>query len=134
MIQIPEEERKLKSRRQSLMDNREMIFCYSKQGGYAHDKFCPDIKGISDENFMASSVFPEGLSSCPHCRLMMLLREACSPKARQVPALYTIFRRRSVGYKQLKDLIRENGYHFYLNTPGELIVETTEDHWIIKFH
>ena len=32
MIQIPEEERKLKSRRQSLMDNREMIFCYSKQG------------------------------------------------------------------------------------------------------
>lgn len=132
--QPSEEEKKLRSRRQSMMDNRELIFCYSQQGGYVHDKYCPDIKEISDEDFMASAVYPVGLAKCPHCRLMMVLREACKPKTKQIPALFALFRGRSVGYKQLKKLICEKGYRFYLNTPDELTVETKEDRWFVKFH
>ena len=133
IIQPSEEEKKLISRRQSMMDNRDLIFCYSKQGGYVHDKYCPDIKEISDEDFMASAVYPEGFLRCPHCRLMMVLREACKPKTKQIPALFALFRNRSVGYKQLKKLINEKGYRFYLNSPDELTVETREDSWIVRF-
>ncbi len=133
VIQPSEEEKKLRSRRQSMMDNRDMIFCYSKQGGYVHDKYCPDIKEISDEDFMASTEYPKGVSRCPHCRLMMVLREACKPQTKQIPALFALFRRRSVGYKQLKRLILEKGFKFYLNSPDELAVVTREDRWLVRF-
>ena len=133
-LQPSEEEKRLKSRRQSLMDNRDMIFCYSKQGGYVHDKYCPVVPLINDEDFMASAVMPDGVDKCHRCRMMMAVREACKPKPKQIAPICALFSRSGIGIKYVEKLIYEKGYRLFLNTPDELTIETKEDHWFVRIH
>lgn len=117
-----------------MMDNKDLIFCFSKQGGYVHDKCCPIVPIISDEDFMASATMPEGSDKCHRCRMMMAVREACKPKPKQIQAICGLFRRKGVGTRQVEKLVFDKGYRFFLNTPNELSVETREDKWLIKIH
>ena len=49
--EMTEEEKHKNSRKQSLMDNPKMIYFYSDNSRYYHDKECDDVKEIISERF-----------------------------------------------------------------------------------
>ena len=119
--------------RQSAMDNPNLIFCYSalKSSNVYHDKTCDNVKYISDKNFRASSVPPEGYYPCHQCHKEMYLRQLCNNKAKMIPALKAVFQSENIQSEMIQKLV-EKGYRFTSVTRNELYVFCNEDYWIVK--
>ncbi|MDE6905752.1 MAG: hypothetical protein K2P76_12625 [Lachnospiraceae bacterium] len=49
------------------MDNQKNRYFYSKFGDRYHDKDCEMIREIPPEDFLASTVVPEGYKPCRKC-------------------------------------------------------------------
>lgn len=66
-------------RRQSLLDRHEMKFAYSKATGIYHDRDCPWVKSIADENFEMYQEYNKAGKWCERCYRNALIRSALVP-------------------------------------------------------
>lgn len=62
-------------RRSSLMDNRKLRYVVSPFGAHAHDRDCPEVRDIPDEEFDMVEDFPESRWFCEKCYHRALIRK-----------------------------------------------------------
>ena len=129
---LPEEERRLVGRKQSLLDNPKMKYFYSDANVYYHDRDCTRVREIPPDRFRASDQIPPGRRNCPKCERRCYLREACAPHAKQIPFCEYIFWRHQIYTRTLRYFVMETGMRFYAQSRGEMTVKGKEDTWIIR--
>lgn len=130
--EMTEEEKHKNSRKQSLMDNPKMLYFYSDNSGYYHDKDCDGVKNMIPERFQASDKMPEGKEMCPKCRRKLLFRIACYPNTRQIPICDRIFKKHRVSDGRIQHYVMDVGMKFHATAYSQMQVEGIEDNWIIK--
>lgn len=130
--QPTEEERRVQSRRQSLLDNPKMNFYYSKDGRYYHDKECPLVKEIDADQFCASENIPDGKEMCLYCRRQIYFRKACAPNVKQAPICDRIFKNHRVSVEKIEYCVMKAGMKFHAAALDEMQIEGADDRWIVK--
>ena len=130
--EMTDEEKYKNSRKQSLMDNPKMLYFYSDNSRYYHDKECDDVKDIIAERFRASDTMPDGKEMCPKCRRKLLFRIACYPNTRQMPICDRIFKKHHVSDGRIQHYVMDVGMKFHATDYSQMHVEGIEDNWIIK--
>jgi hypothetical protein len=126
------EEKQINGKRQSLLDNPRMLYFFSEEGQYYHDKECGEIKKILPEQFRASEIIPEDKEICPKCRRLIYFRKATYPNAKQCGVCNRIFHNWKVPIYLIRNYIMDLGMKLHATTLDELQVEYEEDTWIIK--
>ena len=129
--ELTEEERYRNSKRQSLLDNPQMLYFYDSTGQYFHDKDCPAVKGIAPERFEASGELPDK-EICPKCQRRIYIRKACYPNTKQIGICDKILRDHGVSLSKIKHCVMDVGMKFHATSMEELLVEGAEDTWIVK--
>ncbi len=130
--ELTPEERRLRGRKQSLLDNPRMNYYYSLRGGWVHDKECEAVKNIAAKDFCGSEELPEGRELCPKCRRSIYIRMACSPHTKQIPFCRRIFREQGINDMWLRHFVVTAGMKFYASSLEELRVTEREDTWLIQ--
>lgn len=128
---LTEEERYRNSRKQSLLDNPQLLYYYAGDGRYFHDKECEDIVKISPEQFEASETMPDR-EICPKCQSQLYFRKACYPNTKQIQICNKIFKEQKVSNGRIRHFVIEVGMKFHATSLDELQVEGVEDHWLVK--
>ena len=129
---LKNEEKHKNSRKQSLLDNPKMLYFYSDNSGYYHDKNCEDVKYIIPERFQASDKIPDGKEICPKCKRKLFFRIACYPNTRQMPICDRIFKKHRVSNGRIQHYVMDVGMKFHTTDYSQMQVEGVEDNWIIK--
>lgn len=129
---LTEEEKYENSRKQSLIDNPKLLYYYSENAQYYHDKDCVDVKEMASQAIMASESIPMGKEVCPKCRRKVFFRTACYPNTKQMPICDRIFRNNCNSSKLIEHYVMTDGMRFHATTLEELQVAWKEDTWIIK--
>lgn len=130
--EVPEEERRAQSKKQSLLDNQRNKYFFAETGNTYHDKDCACIKAILPGSFMASATVPEGLKPCKKCRRRMYLREACSPYVKQIPAVDRLLMGSGIMDFHLEKFTFADGLKFKIAAEDELTIKGKEDTWLVK--
>lgn len=130
--EVSESERLALGRKQSALDNQKNRYFYSKFGDRYHDKDCEMIREIPPEDFLASTVVPEGYKPCRKCCRRVYLRKACAPYVKQIRIVDHILRKQGITDYQLGKYAFEYGLKFRVDEAGDLVVKGKEDTWIIK--
>lgn len=130
--EMTDEEKHKNSRKQSLLDNPKMLYFYSDNSGYYHDKNCEDVKYIIPERFQASDKIPDGKEICPKCKRKLFFRIACYPNTRQMPICDRIFKKHRVSNGRIQHYVMDVGMKFHTTDYSQMQVEGVEDNWIIK--
>ncbi len=130
--EVSESERLALGRKQSALDNQKNRYFYSKFGDRYHDKDCEMIREIPPEDFLASTVVPEGYKPCRKCCRRVYLRKACAPYVKQIRIVDHILRKQGITDSQLGKYAFEYGLKFRVDEAGDLVVKGKEDTWIIK--
>lgn len=130
--EMTDEEKHKNSRKQSLLDNPKMLYFYSDNSGYYHDKNCEDVKYIIPERFQASDKIPDGKEICPECKRKLFFRIACYPNTRQMPICDRIFKKHRVSNGRIQHYVMDVGIKFHTTDYSQMQVEGVEDNWIIK--
>ncbi len=129
--ELTDEEKHLISRRQSLLDNPQILYFYEEGGRCFHDKDCDEIKNIPLEKFQASREMPH-MEICPRCRRKIYFRTACYPNTKQISVCSMIFSNYNVKIEKIRHLVVDCGMKFHATSTDELLVVGKEDTWIIK--
>lgn len=128
--ELTEEERFKNARKQSLFDNQKMIYFYSDDSKYYHDKDCVDVAKISVNDIKASDVKPNKLI-CPKCKRKLCVRIACYPNTKQIPICYRILGRQNVPTKLLYHFVMKAKFKFHATSFDELWIKSPEDEWVV---
>lgn len=73
----PAEEKKppeISPARQRLMSDEHIRYLYAKGDHVIHDKTCPEVRKIRDEDLRHAERYPNHLHPCPHCQTKAYLR------------------------------------------------------------
>jgi hypothetical protein len=130
--ELTEEEKIQHGRKQSLIDNHKMLYYYSDNGKYYHDKDCETIKDILPEEFQASDIIPDDKEICPKCRRKIYFRKATYPNTKQSAVCNRIFLNNYISNQQTGYYVMELGMKFHATDLDEMQVEYEEDTWVIK--
>lgn len=131
-IGVSPEKMLLKAARQRDMDNSDMLYVYSANGGPVHDKLCDEVEKITDEDFRASAEIPDGRVCCSKCNNVRIIRKGCSPRTKQIPICSYIFRIHNVSMRLVEKMV-DNGCKFYASDFSCLHIKGIEDNWEIRF-
>lgn len=127
--QMGEEKRYLQGRRSSAMDDRKIMFVYSDADDLVHDKSCPLVAEIADEDFRASRVFPGNRECCRVCKRRMYVRRGCGDDFKHYEQYNRFFIRGRVKTEAIGILTGKYQASLYMETPDILAVECREDRW-----
>ena len=130
--ELTEEERHVNSRKQSLIDNAKMLYYYSEESGYYHDKECVVVKEMSPYEIVASEKIPEGRKVCPKCQRKVFFRKSCYPNTKQIPICDRIFKNNGVSLKLIEYYVMTSEMRFHATDLDVLQVVGAEDTWLIK--
>lgn len=129
--ELTSEEKYRDSRKQSLLDNLQMLYFYDRVGRYFYDRACADVKKIAPERFEASSEMPEK-EICPKCQRRIYIRKACYPNTKQIGICDKILREHGVSLGRIEHCVMEVGMKFHATSMEELLVKGVEDTWIVN--
>lgn len=130
--EMTDEEKYKNSRKQSLMDNPKMLYFYSDNSRYYHDKDCDEVKDIIAERFRASDTLPDEKEICPKCKRKLFFRIACYPNTKQMPICDRIFKKHYVSNGRIQHYVMDVGMKFHATDYSQMQIEGVEDKWIIK--
>lgn len=130
--EIPQSEKELLGRKQSLLDNAKYLYFYDEDDNIYHDKDCERVKEILPARFKASENRPGGKRPCKKCRRRMFLRKSCSPYVKQIPQIDRLLTKAGITDYQLEKFAYEEELKFKTDQAWELTVKGKEDTWIIK--
>lgn len=119
-------------RKQSLLDNRECMFYYDKDGDTFHDRDCRELSKINSQTFQAAKTRPEGMGYCPKCAHRLYARIACYPNSKEVDAVEHLIRRHFIGREQWMTYVEDFDMKIHVTTLSEVRVFCHEDSWIIR--
>lgn len=119
-------------RKQSLLDNPDLLFYYSDMSKILHDKDCPDLSHIPTEDLMAAELPPEGFFYCPHCVYRLYSRVSCFPVSRDLDAVEYFVRKHYIGKELWLHYVEDDGVKINVLSKSSYKVKCHEDSWEIR--
>lgn len=116
----------------SKMDDKKMIYAYSKRKKIWHDRDCDLVREIPDTQFEMSDTLNLNAKTCQKCYRMMLLRKSIGDDGKRISAYMRFFDDISASNKDLKLLLIDNNAKIRWMNRNELYVKCHDDSWIIK--
>ncbi len=129
---MPQEEQRLISKKQSMLDDPNNRFFYSSNEFVYHDKDCELTARIHYAVFEGSYYKPLGYGPCERCRRKMVVREMCRPYAKQMGIVNYILTKNNVDVKVLDRLAFKEDIKLRSNDKDEMTVISKADTWIIR--
>lgn len=128
---VSEELKQLMMKRSSAMDNKKIVYAYSAADDKVHDKACPLVKEISNQDFRAAEALPEGRWLCLNCRMMMVVRRGCGDDFKHYDLYKRFFQRGGIRVEAVEELVDQYGASIRMEGPDTLWVKCREDQWKI---
>lgn len=128
---VSEEQKQLMMKRSSAMDNKKIVYVYSATDSKVHDKACPLVKQISNQDFRASETLPEGRWLCLNCRMMMVVRRGCGDDFKHYDLYKRFFQRGGIRVEAVEELVDQYGARIRMEDPDTLWIKCREDQWKI---
>lgn len=128
---VSEEQKQLMMKRSSAMDNKKMVYAYSAADSKVHDKACPLVKQISNQDFRASEEVPEGRWLCLHCRMMMVIRRGCGDDFKHCDWYQRFFKKGGVREEAVESLVDRFHANIRMEDRDTLLVKRGEEQWKI---
>ena len=128
---VSEEQKLLMMKRSSAMDNKRIVYVYSAKDDKVHDKACPLVKEIPNQDFRASETLPEGRWLCLNCRMMMVVRRGCKDDFKHYDLYKRFFQRGGIRVEAVEELVDQYGASIHMEDPDTLWVKCREDQWKI---
>lgn len=121
------------SKREILLRNRQVRYIYSSENHVFHDRDCPCVKDISDENFNVSETIPEGGAFCKVCFRRTILRVAMLEEdLKRLETCVKLVDMFGAKDKDLKTLIVEYKAKLYKVEPNAIYVKVKDDKWFVR--
>ena len=125
-------------RRQSMMDNTNYKFAYSRKKLILHDKDCDLVKHIPDEDFEMLTTFDSQMALCSACYRKMLIRATEVNQPRKINLYVKAFDRLCCGNKKLRRLLFDHKFDHKAQLidvdPNSLTIIVNKDKWLFQFH
>ena len=121
-------------RRQSMMDNTNYKFAYSRKKLILHDKDCELVKHIPDEDFEMLTTFDSQMVLCSACYRKMLVRAVVVNQSRKINLYVKAFDRLCCGNKKLRKLLFDHKAQLIDVDPNSLTIIVNKDKWLFQFH
>lgn len=121
-------------RRQSMMDNTNYKFAYSRKKLILHDKDCDLVKHIPDEDFEMLTTFDSQMALCSACYRKMLIRATEVNQPRKINLYVKAFDRLCCGNKKLRRLLFDHKAQLIDVDPNSLTIIVNKDEWLFQFH
>lgn len=131
LLQIPSVAHR---RRQSLMDNTNYKFAYSRKKLILHDKDCELVKHIPDEDFEMLTTFDSHMALCSACYRKMLVRAVVVNQSRKINLYVKAFDKLCCGNKRLRQLLFDCKAQLIDVDPNSLTIMVNKDKWLFQFH
>ena len=121
-------------RRQSMMDNTNYKFAYSRKKLILHDRDCDLVKHIPDEDFEMLTTFDSQMALCSACYRKMLIRATVVNQPRKINLYVKAFDRLCCGNKKLHKLLFDHKAQLIDVDPNSLTIIVNKDKWLFQFH
>ena len=115
-------------RRQSMMDNTNYKFAYSRKKLILHDRDC------ADEDFEMLTTFDSQMALCSACYRKMLIRATEVNQPRKINLYVKAFDRLCCGNKKLRRLLFDHKAQLIDVDPNSLTIIVNKDKWLFQFH
>jgi len=127
-----EEEKRLRARRASAMDNPRILYIYREGDTVFHDKACKVVADFSDEEFRASETIPDNMCRCRFCRHMSFIRTGCGDDFKHYAAYKRFLQEDGKLYdSELERYVEHSGGRFRLIDKNVMQLFCGEDTWRI---
>lgn len=119
-------------RRDQLMGNRTMRYAYSSRVRLLHDRDCPYVRQIPDDEFQMLPALDNSMELCAACRRRALLRVGISlDDTKYLDAYVHLFSRFRATGNDLYTLIITNRAQLHEITPQSVQLRVREDNWLL---
>ena len=118
-------------KRQSMMDKPSNRFAYSMEERVLHDRDCPCVAHIKDDEFNMSESLIFGMPICPHCEKQALIRKAIGTDQKRINAYVGLLKRMNAKKADLRLLIIENKAKFLSVSKDSITVKVRDDEWLL---
>ena len=120
-------------RRDSLMGSRKMRYAYSAADGVLHDRDCPQVKRIRDEDFRMLADIEPSMELCSECRRKALLRAAIPiGDAKRITAYLNVFNAIGATNEDIRSLAVVYNAVISDVTLDSVRIKVRDDSWIIR--
>lgn len=117
--------------RQRIMSDETVKFLYSKGGGQFHDKSCPKVQKIPDEELCCSGKYLSNISQCPYCAVKAYVRLGAKDFY-NYPLYEKLFQRMRFTTKLLRRMYVNEKMRTSASSNG-LTIWGKEDAWRLEF-
>ena len=117
-------------KRQSMMDKPSNRFAYSMEKRVLHDRDCPCVDHIKDDEFNMSESLIFGMPICPQCEKQALIRSAIGNDQKKIKAYVGLLKRLNAKKDDLRTLIIENKAKLLSVSKDCITVKVRDDEWL----
>lgn len=121
-------------RRQSLMDDVNNKYAYSKKNMILHDRDCDLVQYIKDGDFRMLPEFDIKMELCQKCYRKALIRSAVGEDRKRLNLYVKIFDKLGYSNKRLKQLFIDHGAQLLRVDINSVTVKVNEDTWILRYY
>jgi len=122
-------------RRDSLLSNRNMRYVYSTRDFVLHDRDCPRVSAIRDEDFHMLPGYNLSMTYCKECHKKALLRSAIPlDDAKHIAAYVNIFNAFGATLDDIQALVIEHKAQVHDVTLDSVQIKVRDDNWIIRIY
>lgn len=126
----PEIVSKDRRKRQSMLDKPSNRFAYSMEQRVLHDRDCPCVAHIKDNEFNMSESLIFGMPLCPQCEKQALIRSAIGNDQKKINAYVGLLKRIKARKEDLRTLIIENKAKLLSVSKDSITVKVRDDEWL----
>jgi len=120
-------------RRDSLLSNRKMRYVYSSKDYILHDRDCPHVAQIRDEDFHMLQDYALSMEPCRECRRRALLRAAIpNDDAKHIAAYLNIFNSFGATTEDIHALVIAHKAQIHDVTLDSVQIKVRDDNWIMR--
>lgn len=117
--------------RQKLMSDEHICYLYAKGDTVVHDKTCPEVRKVRDEDLRYSEKYPTHLHPCPHCQTKAYLRLGAKDLY-NLRGYEALFEQMGISPQLQRRLYVHEGIQTEYLGPGRLKIWGKEDTWLLE--
>ena len=121
-------------RRQSLLDDVNNKYAYSKKNMILHDRDCELVQYIKDGDFRMTAELDTSMTMCQKCYRKALIRSAVGDDRKRLNLYVKAFEILGYSNKRLKTLFLDHGAKLLRVDINSVTIKVHDDTWILRYY
>lgn len=128
---IPDSVAQARRLRQSKLDDRKMRYAFSTRRLLLHDRDCPLVRNIPDEEFEMRARYDVSMRFCTSCYRMGLIRNGIGDDGKRMSAYMGFFGKAGASNRDLYSLLIDHDARLRWENRDTMMIRCREDTWKI---